>query len=287
MYKDLENKEQNQELDNTELEDKENNNLEENSNTDLTEFSGEVDANSEEPEVVSEPEPTPMESVVELSTEYNYRSQKFCQLYRMRIKGKSRIINSVFALALIGIGVFTYIKTTNLIFLIISLVVTISPIYNIVCEERRIDKFLVKYFETHPKFTLNYLINEETIRFTQVVDGEEKWADIPWAYVNEVHAVPEYYFLYLNGGNMFILDRNEECLTKGTKKDLDDLILKVTELKPLTVYNKPYCKNFVEVTYFVPEVKQDSNIEQQDNNIEQQDNNIEQEDNNSDNSDQE
>ena len=282
MYKDLENKEQNQELDqdldNTELEDKDNN-LEENSNTDLTEFSGEVDANSEEPEVVSEPEPTPMESVVELSTEYNYRSQKFCQLYRMRIKGKSRIINSIMALALIGVGVFIYINTTNLIYLLISLLFTISPIYNIVCEERRIDKFLVKYFESHPKFTLNYLINEETIRFTQVVDGEEKWADIPWAYVNEVHAVPEYYFLYLNGGNMFILDRNEECLTKGTKKDLDDLILKVTELKPLTVYNKPYCKNFVEVTYFVPETKQD--------NIEQQDNNIEQEDNNSDNSDQE
>ena len=242
-------------LDNKELETQENKNLDmelSDKTDDITEFSGEV-VEGENPEVVAEPEPTPMESIVELSTEYNYRSQKFCQLYRMRIKGKSRLINGIMILALLGIGVFLFINNKNYIYLLIPLLFMISPVYNIVCEEKRIDKFLVKYFETHPKFNLNYQIDEETIRFTQFVDGEEKWADIPWAYVTEVHAVPEYYFLYLNGGNMFILDRNEECLTKGTKKDLDDLILKVTEFKPLKVYNKPYCTNFVEVTYFVPE----------------------------------
>ena len=223
-------------------------------------------------EVLEEVDPVKpeLESIVELSTEYNYRSQKFCQLYRMRIKGKSLLVNSIMIAVLVAISVIMYfMNPENLVMVILPLLIIISPLYNILCEEKRIDKFLVRYFSTHPKFTLNYLINEETIRFTQIVDGEEKWSDIPWAYVNEVHAVPEYYFLYLNGGNMFILDRSEEVMTKGTQKDLNMLIQKVTELKPLYIYNKPYCKNFVEVTYYEPTSSNNSVNQTTENNFEE------------------
>ena len=241
---------ENNDLENNDLE---NNNLENNDQDNQETDKQELESFGGNPEEVQAPELGPIESIVELETEYNYRSQKFCQLYNMRIKRKSRLINAVMIAILVVLGVVFYINSKQLLMLIFPLLLCISPVYNIVCEEKRIDKFLVKYFASHPKFTLKYMINEEVIRFSQYVDGEEKVGEIPWAYVSEVHAVPEYYFLYLNGGNMFILDRNEEVMIKGEKKDLDDLILKVTEFKPLRVYDKPYCKNFVEVTYFVPQ----------------------------------
>ena len=59
-------------LDNKELETKENKDLDmelSDKTDDITEFSGEV-VEGENSEVVAEPEPTPMESIVELSTEF-------------------------------------------------------------------------------------------------------------------------------------------------------------------------------------------------------------------------
>ena len=92
--------------------------------------------------------------------------------------------------------------------------------------------------QNNPSFRMNYYINEEKIRMIQEIDGKEQKGDVPWAYVNEIHYTDEYYFLYLQGATL-IIDRNEECITKGSKAELDELIKKICELKPLKYYNKP------------------------------------------------
>ena len=43
-------------------------------------------------------------------------------------------------------------------------------LYGIIFEEKKIDNYLIKYFKTHPKFTLKYSINEKKIRFYNVND---------------------------------------------------------------------------------------------------------------------
>ncbi len=210
-----------------------------------------------------------MESIVELSTEYDYRAQKYCQMYRMKVKSKSTIMNIVLCVAVLGFAFYWLFSSegSGKYFSIVLFIWFLYMLYGVIFEEKKIDKFLVKYFRTHPKFTLKYQINNDKIRFYNEKDKEKKYADFDWAYVSEVVKIPEYYFIFLNGGSILVLDRREEVMEKGTQEELDELIKKQCELKPFVVYNKKFVKNLVECTYFEPA---EVNTENQEENLDEQ-----------------
>lgn len=209
---------------------------------------------NDEPIVEEKPlEKTPMESIIETSTTYDYPAQKHCQMYRLRVKGHSLLINLGFLLVILGITVYLFITEEGYLFSIFGALFSLYQVYNIVFEERKIDKFLQKFFLTNDRFTLNYYINNDMIRFTQMVDGEERWADIPWAYVQEVHRVEEYYFLFVSGSgrgqSILIIKRDASLITKGSLDELDTLVKKACEFKSYVVYNKKYFSKLIDVKY--------------------------------------
>ena len=222
---------------------------EENNNLENLEISENQDSESNKEEQLT---PKPMESLFEVDTDYDYRAQKYCQMYRLRVKNKTIIINIVFCVILLALAVYMFLNNegNGRFVAVIPFVFFAYSVYGIFFEEKKVDNYLRKFFATHAKFTLHYKINKDMIRFTQIVNGEERWADFPWAYVNEVHRIPEYYFLFLNGGNILIIDRRNECMKKGTQSELDEFFRDICEFKPFVVNNKNFVKTLIDVTYY-------------------------------------
>ena len=76
-------------------------------------------------------------------------------------------------------------------------------LYNILTEERRIDKQLKKYFQTHTPLKNKFLVNNEKIRIIASNETGTHTADYPWAYVQSIDIIPEYVFLFVNGSIFF------------------------------------------------------------------------------------
>ncbi len=236
------------------MEELEKKNNEEINNEDLKEESKEVKENNEEKNEVVEGEDEVkeavegeiveeekkeevMETIIECYTDYNYKARKTCQMYFLNVKSHFKIYNIVMAIVCLGLGIYSLV-VKNYFIAIVGVLALIYLLYSFLTQEKKVDKAIIKFMQNNPSFRMNYYINEEKIRMTQEIDGKEQKGDVPWAYVNEIHYTDEYYFLYLQGATL-IIDRNEECITKGSKAELDELIKKICELKPLKYYNKP------------------------------------------------
>ena len=114
-----------------------------------------------------------MESLFEVDTDYDYRAQKYCQMYRLRVKNKTIIINIVFCVILLALAVYMFLNNegNGRFVAVIPFVFFAYSVYGIFFEEKKVDNYLRKFFATHAKFTLHYKINKDMIRFTQIVNG--------------------------------------------------------------------------------------------------------------------
>ena len=218
------------------------------------------EAKEETPEEPKEefPEMTP---IVEVETTYDYKVLKYCNMYVIKVKRKSVIINLVMALVCLAIGgliLYSSIKNANhnYIFSIMTFLLAAWVVYSIFTEEKRIDKSLVNYFKTHAPVKQKFSFDNERIRITAFINGEERKADYPWAYITEIHAIPEYFFLFINGGAPIVIDRNEESVITGSLEELENLIREAASLKPFKSYDKPLVKHLVNVEYYQPVVEE-------------------------------
>lgn len=205
------------------------------SEEDLTNRLDSEDSNEE----VSEENQTEevMESVIEMYTDYNYRARKTSQMYYIKVKSHFMIYNIIMIICCLALVVYSIVEESYALTVIAALAAAYLT-YSVLTQEKKVDKAILKFMKTNPSFRMKYEINTEKIRMSQVINGEEQKGDVPWAYVQEVHYTDEYYFLYLQGASL-IIDRKDECITKGTKAELDSLIAETCSLKPFKYYNKP------------------------------------------------
>lgn len=247
--------------------------------TDKVEEASKQDETTEEPQeetVALEEEPKEEEEklpemtpIVEVVTTYDYKVLKYCNMYVIRVKRKSILINMIMAIVCMAIGgliLYSSLKNgnNNYIFSILTFLLSFWVIFSIFTEEKRIDKSLVNYFKTHAPVKQTFSFDNERIRITADVNGEVRQADYPWAYVTEIHAIPEYFFLFINGGAPIVIERNPEAILTGTMEDLENLIRDEATTKPFKQYTKPLVKHFVDVTYYEPVVaeKEEENKEE-------------------------
>ena len=220
-----------------------------------------------------------MNPIVEVETSYDYRVLKYCNMYVIKIKRHSTVINLimlVMTLAIGGLILYSSIKNqnNNYIFSIMTFLLAGWVLFSIINEERRIDKSLVNYFKTHAPIKQKFSFDNEKIRISANINGEERQADYPWAYVTEIHAIPEYFFLFVNGGAPIVIDRRPEAIVTGTMEDLENLIREQCSLKPFKQYLKPFVKHLADVTYYTPvvEEKTEEKVEEPKENTEETEN---------------
>ena len=194
-------------------------------------------------------EDTPMESIVEVETLYNFNTLKYTNMYVIRVKRKSQLISIIMAAITFGIAIALLIyglingATSN--YWIAGLIFLLGcwTLYNVLTEEKKIDKQLKKYFLTHQPFVQKFLINNDKVRVEVVNDGKVQRGDYPWAYVQSIDMTPEYIFLFTNNGAPLVITRKEESFLKGDKETLDNLIKEQASIKPFKFYDKVVCKN--------------------------------------------
>lgn len=218
-----------------------------------------------EPEEVELP---PMDVVAEVETTYDYRSLKYTNMYILKVKRKSAVIYSVMGIVCLVIGLvcFFTMEGANKWISLIIVALGLWTFKNIFTEEAKVDKSLQNFFRTNAPFKQTFTFDRERIRVSAEVDGEVKQADYPWPYIQEIHMIPEYFILFLNGGTPIIIDRDESKLLQGTKEDLEQLIREQSALKPFKSYDKPFIKKFVDVTYYAaPQEVQEEQVEETNN----------------------
>lgn len=225
----------------------------------------EVNESEEQKEEVQEL--PPMEAVVEVETTYDYRTFKYCHMYIIRVKKKSVLVYSIMAAIcfIVGLVCFFTMEGLNKYISLIIIALGFWTIKNIFTEESKIDKNLENFFRTHAPFKQSFAFDSERIRVTAYVDGEVKQADYPWPYIQEIHAIPEFFILFLNGGTPIVIDRDESKLLKGTKEDLEQVIREQSVLKPFNSYNKPFFKHLKDITYYVEPTVEEKNKEDSNN----------------------
>ncbi len=221
----------------------------------------------------------PMEVIAEVETTYDYRTLKYCNMYILKVKRKSTLIYSIMAAVCLIVAIVSFIRMEgNGKWL--SLIIAFLGLWtfkNIFTEEAKVDKSLQNFFRTNAPFTQRFAFDRERIRVTAMVDGEEKQADYPWPYIQEIHMIPEFFILFLNGGTPVIIDRDESKLLKGTKEELEQIIREQSALKPFKSYDKSFVKKMIDITYYAtlnqeeaiveekPEVAEESNEVTEDN----------------------
>lgn len=221
----------------------------------------------------------PMEVIAEVETTYDYRTLKYCNMYILKVKRKSTLIYSIMAAVCLIVAIVSFIRMEgNGKWL--SLIIAFLGLWtfkNIFTEEAKVDKSLQNFFRTNAPFTQRFAFDRERIRVIAMVDGEEKQADYPWPYIQEIHMIPEFFILFLNGGTPVIIDRDESKLLKGTKEELEQIIREQSALKPFKSYDKPFVKKMIDITYYAtlnqeeaiveekPEVAEESNEITEDN----------------------
>ena len=206
----------------------------------------------------------PMEAVCEVETIYDYRTLKYCNMYIIKIKKKSAVLYSVMAAICFVVGAvcFFTMEGVNKYISLIMIALGFWTLKNIFTEENKIDKSLENFFRTHAPFKQSFAFDREKIRVTAFIDGEVKQADYPWPYIQEIHAIPEFFILFLNGGTPIIIDRDEKRLLQGTKEDLEQIIREQSVLKPFYTYDKPFVKHLKEITYYVGSTEEKEEVNQ-------------------------
>ena len=200
-------------------------------------------------------EDTPMESIVEVETLYNFRTLKYTNMYVIRVKRRSTIISLILTIVTFGIAiallVYGLINKAVSNYWISGLIFLLGcwTLFNVLTEEKKIDKQLKKYFTTHQPFTQKFLINHDKVRVEVTTDGETRRGDYPWAYVQSIDMTKEYIFLFTNNGAPLVIDRKESAILKGDAQTLDELIKEEASLKPFKFYDKPVCKHLDDIDY--------------------------------------
>lgn len=206
----------------------------------------------------------PMEVIAEVETTYDYRTLKYCNMYILKVKRKSTLIYSIMAAVCLIVAIVSFIRMEgNGKWL--SLIIAFLGLWtfkNIFTEEAKVDKSLQNFFRTNAPFTQRFAFDRERIRVTAMVDGEEKQADYPWPYIQEIHMIPEFFILFLNGGTPVIIDRDPSKLLKGTKEELEQIIREQSTLKPFKSYDKPFVKKMIDITYYATLNQEEAVVEE-------------------------
>ena len=198
----------------------------------------------EKGEEYEESENTPMNSIVEAETAYDYRALKYVNMYVVRVKRKSQITSIIMMVLALAAGAYIgFFVTKYFYFGIILGVLGLWMLYNILTEERRIDKQLKKYFQTHKPLKNKFLVNNEKIRVIASTETKTHTADYPWAYVQSIDIIPEYVFLFVNGSTPLVFDTRSVAFTKGTIEEFNKILKEQASLKPCKYYDKKFFKN--------------------------------------------
>lgn len=187
---------------------------------------------------------------VKVRTKFDYRAMKYLNLYLLKYKRKTFLMYGVLIALAIGFGAYLFISNPNdIIWPIVFALVVVYTIYQMFSIERNLDKQLANFFNTRPVIEQIIELSSEKLTITVSTRPNEP-VDYDWAYIGEIVEIPEYYFLFVNGNNPIILDKEN---VEGSLEDLEAIINEKSQMKPYKKLDKEIAKR--PITYVHPDIQ--------------------------------
>ena len=204
------------------------------------------------------------------TTEYDYRTMKSFNMYNMTYRKHFRIVYIIMGLLAFGFGGFTCYRALSaeelsiMSFVLVGIFVLFGVyfIYQSISFEKTIDKNIQMHFYRNPKVVkLNITVteNEVTLQVVGAKTGEPYPYD--WAYVTEIVEVNDYFFLYVQK-QPIIICKDPNRVTEGDYDTLVSIIMEKTATKPYKKIEKPlFTKPITYVHQNVDDLEDASDVE--------------------------
>ncbi|MFY9422291.1 MAG: hypothetical protein WBK54_01775 [Bacilli bacterium] len=164
-------------------------------------------------------------------TKLDFRTLKYCNLFLMKFKRRSKLWIIVTVVLSAGIIAYDILVPKTRIFAVLGGLFIAYSIYQFFSLEKKLDQQLAGFFRGRPVTTQTVEIDEESVKVTRSLDPENP-IEYDWSYINQIYEMPQYYMLMVGKGIPIIIDRSEEALLEGTKESLDAIIQEKAQLKP-------------------------------------------------------
>lgn len=168
--------------------------------------------------------------LVENNTTFDYRTMKYLNLYIIKNKRKSFIIYLVFSIAMFAVAAFSFISSViksenpDYLFPILFAMFAVYMLYQGFNIEKSLDKQLEKFFNGKEVTVQKIELNNEFLYVSRgTCDEMGEAVKVDWVNVNEIHELPQFYYLFM-GNNPIVIDKNPECFVNSTLDTLKEII---------------------------------------------------------------
>lgn len=203
------------------------------------------------------------EREIVVKTKFDFRTMKYCNKYIIYYKNKAYLLSLILGLVVVGLGAYTLVTALmanqNILFGVIIALMGLFMVYSGLSLDKKIDAQLTSYFSSNPVREQVCTITNEKITIARENDTDGG-ISYDWAYVSEIHAIPEFYMLFVNKRTPLIIDRNPLSISKGTKKELDEIIKEKAELKPFKEIAKNIITKEIKFVHSYVEVKNEDSV---------------------------
>lgn len=217
-------------------------------------------------EEVVEEEKKPM---VKNITSFDYKTMKYLNYYIIKYKRKTLILYIIFSIITIGVGVYSainsYLSTGKIDFVMPILFVLLAGImiYQGLTVEKSLDKQLVQFFNNKEITIQETEIDEENLYIARGHKDEMgEPVKIDWVNINEIHELPQYYYLFI-GKNPIVIDKNPEAYVNGTSEEFNAIIKEKCGSRKHVVIDKDILKTPITYVHQAPQLEEQKSQEEE------------------------
>ena len=184
--------------------------------------------------------------VVNIHTQYDYRTMKYFNMYNMIYRKHFQIVYIIMGLISLGVaGYSTYnaisaetIQIINFVLPAIFVLFGVYFIYQAICFEKVIDKNITMHFYKNPKVVnISVTVTEREVTLQIVGNDKSEPFKYDWAYITEIVEIPQFFFLYVQK-QPIIVEKDPNKITEGDYDTLVSIIMEKTATKPYKKIDK-------------------------------------------------
>ena len=161
--------------------------------------------------------------VVNIRTQYDYRTMKYFNMYNMIYRKRFQIVYIIMGLISFGVGGYSLynaisadsIQIMNFVLSAIFVLFGVYFIYQAIFFEKVIDKNITMHFYKNPKVVnISVTVTEREVTLQIIGNNKSEPFKYDWAYITEIVEIPQFFFLYVQK-QPIIIEKDPNKITEG------------------------------------------------------------------------
>lgn len=184
--------------------------------------------------------------VVNIRTQYDYRTMKYFNMYNMIYRKRFQIVYIIMGLISFGVGGYSLynaisaesIQIMNFVLPAIFVLFGVYFIYQAIFFEKVIDKNITMHFYKNPKVVnISVTVTEREVTLQIIGNNKSEPFKYDWAYITEIVEIPQFFFLYVQK-QPIIIEKDPNKITEGDYDTLVSIIMEKAQAKPYKKIDK-------------------------------------------------